>query len=81
VFLYHAGVMKTFLYGIIIGGLQIAYGGKFLQTDPDSYIKIAYDLSRTLLWDKTRSFKFVGRVIYDAKWFHIATVRSYHDKI
>ena len=49
-------------------------GLPFLLTNPVAYLTIAYDLGRTLLWEKTRSFKFVGRYLYDYKGFHIILV-------
>ncbi|EFA78114.1 hypothetical protein PPL_08762 [Heterostelium album PN500] len=55
----------------IMGALQIIIGIPFLLTNPIAYITIAYDISRTLLWEKTRNFKFVGRVIYDSSYFNI----------
>lgn len=53
---------------------KLLIGSPFLLADWKSYMLIAYDVRRTFLWEKTRNFKFVGRIMYDSKWFVILSV-------
>jgi alpha-1,3-mannosyltransferase len=72
IYLKSLGFWPTFLQGVIMGIVQLAVGLPFLVANWRAYLTISYDLGRTLLWEKTRSFKFVGRAMYDARWFHLA---------
>jgi len=71
IYLQRLGFYQTFLQGIVMGIVQIIVGFPFLQSNWKAYITISYDIGRTLLWEKTRNFKFVGRNMYDAQWFHL----------
>ncbi|GAM29288.1 hypothetical protein SAMD00019534_124640 [Acytostelium subglobosum LB1] len=54
--------------------VQIILGLPFLMANPVAYISIAYDFSRTLLWEKTRNYKFVGRIMYDSAPFNMILI-------
>jgi len=68
------GFLKGFLFVAVIPFMQIVIGIPFLLANWKSYVFIAYDISRELLWEKTRNFKFVGRELYANKIFHIGLV-------
>ncbi|KAM9963543.1 hypothetical protein ACTFIW_006776 [Dictyostelium discoideum] len=55
----------------IMAFIQLLVGLPFLMVNPIAYFTNAYDFSRTLLWEKTRNFKFIGRLIYDSTLFNI----------
>ncbi|EGC34695.1 hypothetical protein DICPUDRAFT_153070 [Dictyostelium purpureum] len=65
---------ETIYYLSIMAIIQILLGLPFLLVNPVAYISNAYDLSRTLLWEKTRNFKFVGRILYDMKLFNLLLI-------
>ncbi|EGG17411.1 hypothetical protein DFA_08406 [Cavenderia fasciculata] len=64
-------LVKTSLFIIWMGFIQLLIGLPFLLTNWVGYLTLAYDFSRTLLWEKTRNFKFVGRIIYQSNYFNL----------
>ena len=71
VYLGNLGIKSTILQLIIMGISHLLIALPFLIKEPIAYLSNAYDIGRTLLWEKTRAFKFVGRLVYDNKLFHI----------
>ncbi|KAF2069590.1 hypothetical protein CYY_009094 [Polysphondylium violaceum] len=61
-------ILNLFIMGLV----QLFIGLPFLLSSPVSYLTIAYDFSRTLLWEKTRNFKFVGRVQYESSTLNLS---------
>lgn len=49
---------------------QVLPAVPFLAVNWRGYILATFDIGRTLLWEKTRSFKFVGRIIYSSRMFN-----------
>lgn len=44
---------------------QAALAWPFAATNWQGYVAHAYDFGRTLLWDKTRTFRWIGRSMYE----------------
>jgi len=63
-----AAVARGLLLLLLLQGLL---GFPFLAGNFEAYLEGAYDLSRTLLWDKTRVFKWVGRSCFLERRFHL----------
>eukprot|EP00818_Percolomonas_sp_WS_P000911 CAMPEP_0117448628 /NCGR_PEP_ID=MMETSP0759-20121206/7505_1 /TAXON_ID=63605 /ORGANISM="Percolomonas cosmopolitus, Strain WS" /LENGTH=980 /DNA_ID=CAMNT_0005241033 /DNA_START=20 /DNA_END=2963 /DNA_ORIENTATION=+ len=64
VLLRHVGFVKTVGYCALMGLLQLVIGVPFIASNYLSYFSIAYDIRRTLLWEKTKNFKFLGRLLF-----------------
>ncbi|KAJ3430993.1 hypothetical protein M0812_02668 [Anaeramoeba flamelloides] len=71
ILLHSTGIIKTILLCFVMLIEQIVLAIPFLLANPIDYLKNAYDISRTLLWEKSRNFKFVGLEIFDDSRWHV----------
>eukprot|EP00698_Gefionella_okellyi_P007312 TRINITY_DN1781_c0_g1_i1.p1 TRINITY_DN1781_c0_g1~~TRINITY_DN1781_c0_g1_i1.p1 ORF type:complete len:843 (+),score=132.48 TRINITY_DN1781_c0_g1_i1:36-2564(+) len=55
---------------MVVVALQLLLAVPFVLQNSSAYVGHTFNLSRTLLWEKTRNFKFVGREFYDDSRFH-----------
>ena len=64
------GAGRALSGGGLIVGVQVLAGAPFLLGNARAYLAGAYNLGRSLLWDKTRVFRFVGRHLFGAAPWH-----------
>lgn len=60
----NTGIIYTIIMGITMLLEQILISITFLKANYKSYISNAFDIKRTLLWEKTKFLKFLGRELY-----------------
>lgn len=63
------GLLGTFLAIVVLVLSQIAIGWPFLQENPRSYLKFAFEFSRQFLYKWTVNWRFVSEETFlSAKW-------------
>ena len=65
------GMLTVLLACVIFVSVNVCLAWPFVQSSAAAYLRGAFDLSRTLLWEKTRNFKWVGRMQYESREWHM----------
>lgn len=70
VHLNHYSVVRCVYHFSLMALFQVIPAAPFLVSNWEGYVLAVFDFKRSLLWEKTRSFKFVGRIIYGSQMFN-----------